>query len=92
MRQRKAVMKEKGEKLLRLSLDVEGNVIRAARLSGDFFIHPEEGAGAIEERLAGLPMDEAAILAAVRAVVAERSLELIGLSPETIARAALSAK
>ncbi len=92
MRQRKAVMKEKGEKLLRLSLDVEENLIRAARLSGDFFIHPEEGAGAIEERLAGLPLDEAAILAAVRAVVAECSLELIGLSPETIARAVVKAK
>jgi lipoate-protein ligase A len=92
MRHRKAVMKEKGEKLLRLSLDVERDVIRSARLSGDFFIHPEEGAGAIEERLAGLPMDETKILAAVRAVVAERSLDLIGLSPETIARAVVNAK
>ena len=41
----------KKEKLLRIRAKVEKDIIKEIKISGDFFIYPEEGIGEIEKKL-----------------------------------------
>ncbi|GHV61343.1 hypothetical protein AGMMS49587_05210 [Spirochaetia bacterium] len=50
----------RGCKLIRLSADMEGDVIRFLGIRGDFFASPEEEFDMIEKRLAGTPLGELA--------------------------------
>jgi glutamine amidotransferase-like uncharacterized protein len=72
-----------GGKLVKVTVD-KGNVI----LSGDFFIHPEEGAFLIERELSGLSGHETieTIEAMLSRLVKENGIELIGLDERVIAR------
>jgi lipoate-protein ligase A len=92
MSRKTCTLKENGEKLLRLYLDEAGGVIRSVRLSGDFFMHPEEGVSLIERALEGLQVNEDEIIRAVTAAVERHSIQLVGISPGTIAQAILRAE
>ena len=85
-------VKAPGEKLLRVSLDEEGGLVRRVSLSGDFFAYPEEGLRYIEKSLEGLPVKEDVLLEAIRITLRERGIELLGISAETIARAVAGAR
>lgn len=41
----------KKEKLLRIRAKIEKDIIKEIKISGDFFIYPEEGIGEIEKKL-----------------------------------------
>ncbi|AFD00639.1 hypothetical protein Mtc_1899 [Methanocella conradii HZ254] len=69
-----------GGKLVRMALDEEGRV----RISGDFFIYPEEGLGAIEEALSSLGGRDAK--ATLSELVKNRGIELIGLDVDVLVR------
>lgn len=77
-------VKVPGGKLACLRIDQDGLV----RLSGDFFIYPEEGIFAIEKALSGLRGDELleAVESILNAVVEENGLQLVGLDVPVIAR------
>ncbi|CAJ37887.1 hypothetical protein [Methanocella arvoryzae] len=83
----RAEKKVPGGKLVRLAIDMSGQTARI-RLSGDFFVHPEEGIFEIEELLAGLPVDEPAdrVKDVIDNHIMARKLELIGIDSETIAQ------
>ncbi|MDR3284963.1 MAG: hypothetical protein LBS97_07285 [Treponema sp.] len=46
-------------KLIRISADIHGGVIRSISIRGDFFASPAEGFERAEQRLAGVPLAEA---------------------------------
>ncbi|BAI61794.1 conserved hypothetical protein [Methanocella paludicola SANAE] len=73
-----------GGKLVRLRIFSDG----AVRLSGDFFIYPEEGILVIENVLSGFRGDEPleAIESALERAVRENGLQLVGLDVPVIAR------
>jgi hypothetical protein len=48
-----AEMKVPGGKLVRIKLDYEGNEITEIKITGDFFVHPEESVDELEKELAG---------------------------------------
>jgi lipoate-protein ligase A len=50
--------KPEGGKLLRVELELEGEVVVSAIVRGDFFAHPEELFEAAEASLAGCPAAE----------------------------------
>ena len=50
----KAVMKVPGGKLLKTSVEYEGDRVLSVKFSGDFFIHPEEALENLERRLKGV--------------------------------------
>lgn len=83
----RAEKKIPGGKLVRLAVD-KGDQIAQIRLSGDFFIHPEDGIFGIEELLANLSVDEPndRVKAVIDSYVLSRKLELIGIDSETIAQ------
>ncbi|WP_424356594.1 hypothetical protein [Methanocella sp. MCL-LM] len=83
----RAEKKVPGGKLVRLAVDMSGPAARI-RLSGDFFLHPEDGIFGIEELLANLSVDEPRdrVKAVIDSYVLSRKLELIGIDTDTIAQ------
>jgi hypothetical protein len=51
--------KPPGCKLIRLSAEIEGGIIKAISIRGDFFASPEAGFDRAESRLAGIPAADA---------------------------------
>ena len=50
--------KVKDGKFLRAVIDVEDGFIRGIRITGDFFMHPEESLERLESMLVGVSTDE----------------------------------
>jgi lipoate-protein ligase A len=72
-----------GGKLLRMRVVEDGTV----RLTGDFFLHPEECIGALEEALSRLPsgMSEEEAAEAVAQWMEERGVQAVGFRPADLA-------
>lgn len=81
--------KTPGGKLVVVDCDVREGRVVDVEVSGDFFLEPPEALTAITDALEGMPagLDEAAIAARVRAALAP-GVEMIGFTPESVARAA----
>lgn len=86
-----ATKKVIGGKLLRVK-SVFGERIESVQLTGDFFLHPEDLVGKIEESLVGIPVASSAdvFLEAIRRSVSENKIELIGIAPEDIVETLLA--
>ena len=80
--------KTPGGKLVVADLDVLDGKIVGPVISGDFFLEPPEALTQITLALEQLPANsnEEVIAAAIRAAV-EPGVEMIGFSPEAVARA-----
>ena len=77
-----------GGKLVVADFAVEAGALRRVRVSGDFFLYPEEALAAIDGALEGAPIadDEAALAARIVAALAPE-VTMLGFSPEAVARA-----
>jgi len=75
-----------GGKLVVVDLDVRDGVIADFRLSGDFFLEPDDALEAIDHAVNGMlaDSDAATIAAAVRGALPEGAV-LLGFSPEAVA-------
>jgi len=83
-RERMMEVKVPAGKLVRLRINGDGSV----RLSGDFFIYPEEGILALEDMLSRHRGDEPLeiIESALEGAVRENRLQLVGLDVPALAR------
>jgi lipoate---protein ligase len=74
-----------GGKLVVIELDIVNDTLRNVRLSGDFFLEPDETLGAMTAAIEGLPVtaDQARIGAAVARAAA--GAELLGITPMGVA-------
>ncbi len=79
--------KVKGGKLLRVSLEHDGGVITEIVITGDFFLHPEEGLARLEEKLRGASLRESErdLAARIEALIAEDRLTVLGFGPADLA-------
>lgn len=84
-------LKNPGEKLVRIDVEFEENKITYIHISGDFFIYPEEAIQKIEKTLMELPVDEKQIEETINRLVTIEAIELVGISPETVAQGILEA-
>jgi lipoate-protein ligase A len=73
-----------GGKLLCVEAEFSGDRIEKIRITGDFFLHPEETIDSIEKGLVGVKADRVA--AKVSEVLARFDARLLGASPEDIER------
>jgi len=75
-----------GGKLIAIEVWSSGNVVARAKITGDFFLHPEEKIAEAELSLAGIPLSagEGEVAARIRAALGDS--ELIGASAEDFAR------
>ncbi|MAT42258.1 MAG: biotin--protein ligase [Anaerolineaceae bacterium] len=80
-----AARKVPGGKLLRIDVTYTDK-IQTVKLTGDFFLHPEETLEEITFALTGLtlPLDEAAALQKVKTVLINQEAQLIGATAEDI--------
>ncbi len=77
-----------GGKLVEVRVEY-GERILGVEIVGDFFMHPEEALGRIEDCLIGMRSGEAesAMVEAIRKEAENAGVEMIGISPEAIAKA-----
>lgn len=77
-----------GGKLVEARVEFSDKIDRVEIL-GDFFLYPEEDISFIERAVKGMDResDERAIAEKISEVVSRRGMELIGVSPEAIAKA-----
>ena len=80
--------KTPGGKLIAVDFEVEDGKLRDVRVTGDFFLYPEEALADLTGALDGLSIDlaESEIAEQVRAAM-PRHAELVGSSPEAIGAA-----
>ena len=80
-----------GGKLVRMKVDFnpEGGLIEDVQMQGDFFIHPEEFVEDIEQLLVNLDQkdSEESIAAALGRLIEDEGAEVVGVTPEYIAKA-----
>ncbi|MBD3210802.1 biotin--protein ligase [Candidatus Micrarchaeota archaeon] len=78
--------KVSGGKLVCFSVETAGGAVKKVRITGDFFLHPEDTIVRIEEALAGLAVDAGEDEAERRIMRAVGNSELIGATPGDFAR------
>ncbi len=73
----------KGGKLIRVRVEFQGNRIKEIRITGDFFLHPEDKIEDIENGLKNVPIDE------VRKKLDEilKDAEYLGFTLDTLVQA-----
>lgn len=85
---KEVVRKFKDGKLVKVKMVIEGGVIKDARITGDFFAHPEEGIEIIEKELIGRDLSNArqAVESAIGGVtlIGVRVEELIAMVQECL--------
>lgn len=92
-----ATLKVAGGKLLRVNMEMEnadeGLVIREIKLTGDFFLHPEDVLPEIEKALTGMgwPDEEDEYVNAIQTVLDAKNAAFIGVAPLDIAQTILAA-
>jgi len=77
----RAEFKVPGGKLLAAETAVEDGRLVEVKITGDFFMHPEEAIEELEEALTGLLAADASIEKAVEGFFGKRTILLIGASP-----------
>lgn len=82
----KAEYKVKDGKLIRVQLVKKENRIEKVKITGDFFLHPEELIEELEQALAGRELDESNLAKSIRIVIEQKGATLLGASPEDFTR------
>ncbi len=77
--------------LIRVTARLAAGAIDEISLSGDFIVLPASGVAALEQALAGVPLDRDRLIAAVGALYHELALRSPGVTPEHLADAVLAA-
>jgi len=82
-----AKQKVKEGKVVKVDVDCD-EVIRNVRITGDFFIHPEDILEDIEKSIIGLGRnaDLETITSNIQRTTSGKEVQMIGISPESIAR------
>lgn len=87
----KSIYKVPDGKLLKISLEFDDR-IKKVKLTGDYFLYPEEENESIEKCLVGKEFNRENLVNEIKKVVQERKVELFGLNPEAIVEAIFLAK
>ena len=81
-----SVYKVPNGKLVKISLESDEGIIRAISITGDFFIHPEEGIDIIEKGIRGKKISgdlENEIMKSIE----NKGIVMVGINAEAIAHA-----
>lgn len=87
----RAEYKAEGGKLIKVQLSKKDNKIGFIKITGDFFMHPEELIEDLEKSLVGCVINEEAIAETIRRFIEERGVILLGATPEDFARCIVKA-
>lgn len=90
--ERSSDYKGPGGKLIRIRLAEERDTIRSIRITGDFFLVPEESLGKLETMLVDAPMREAELRVLIDRFFRATRAQAIGASADDFVKAILAAK
>jgi len=82
----KAQYKVEGGKLVKVQLETEGTRIKKVKITGDFFLHPEELIEGLEKTMEGTTLYEQVLADRIEAFLKKNKAVLLGASPEDFAR------
>ena len=88
---KKSTYKVKGGKMIKVSLRELKNKIGEIKITGDFFLHPEELIDDLEKILIGKKIETSIIIETIKTFLGKREAILLGASPEDFARCILIA-
>jgi lipoate---protein ligase len=89
---RSADYKAPGGKLVRVLLKEEQNQIRSVKITGDFFLVPEESLGKLEKMLEDVPLREPELRLLVDRFFKATGAQGLGVSSNDFVKAILSAR
>ncbi len=72
----------KAQKLLRLDVEIIDNIIKTIKITGDFFIHPEDKIEDIENLLKDLSVDQVA--SKLKEFIKKNNVQVIGFTPDDL--------
>lgn len=81
-----------GGKLIRIRLGEEQDQIRSIKITGDFFLVPEESLGKLETMLVDAPMRETELRVLVDRFFHATKAQGLGVSSDDLVKAILSAR
>ena len=88
----KAIYKVKGGKMIKIQLALENEkIIRDLRITGDFFLHPEETIEDLEKALRGCSLSKEELVRIIKETLTSKGAVLLGASPEDLARCIIMA-
>ena len=87
----KAEYKVEGGKLIKVQLRKKDGKIDFVKITGDFFMHPEELIEDLEKTLIGCPLDETKITKAIKDFTKKNGVSLLGVAPEDFAKCIIKA-
>jgi len=78
--------KVKEGKIVKVEVEFD-DIIKNLKISGDFFLHPEEALDVIEKSMLGLKKDTSfdSLVLTINDTVNSHDAQMIGLSPESLA-------
>ncbi|MEM2896340.1 MAG: lipoate protein ligase C-terminal domain-containing protein [Halobacteria archaeon] len=90
MNELKAEYKVPQGKLIRIKYRIDDGKISKIKITGDFFLHPEESIEELESRLKGLKLEELGLKEAIKDFF-EKGYVLVGAEPEDFVTVILKA-
>jgi lipoate-protein ligase A len=89
---KKAIYKVPNGKLLKIFLEDDGGKIRNVKITGDFFLYPEENIEKLEAHLAGCELSKEALAANIEGFLRSTPTNFFGLDSESLVATILSAQ
>jgi len=83
-------IKVPGRKLIRVECTIDGGVLRRIVITGDFFVHPEDGIQELENELTSLEAKQETLRSHVLNFF-KTGYDIVGATPEDFAKAVLEA-
>ena len=79
------ILKKEGQKLLRVYTDYENNILLGVKITGDFFMHPEESISYIEKNLIGTKIVFQELVSRINNIIAAYDIKIYGITADSIA-------
>ncbi len=77
--------------LIRVSVEVEDDIIKEIIISGDFFMHPEDKLWDLERSLVGVKVGRTTVLSVIQRFYKENGVSTPGVEPEDFTEAIMKA-
>jgi lipoate-protein ligase A len=87
----RAIYKVEGGKMIKVTLTQRDGKIGWLKITGDFFLHPEDLIEEMERMLISLPIKEGEISNSIEELMKKRNGTLVGAAPADIARCIMMA-
>lgn len=91
MEKTKNILKVPNGKLLKIFLEYENDKIASVKITGDFYVYPEESIELLEKDLADNTLEKSSLLKTIEGFIKEHEVEFFGVTADALADAIMGA-